>query len=609
MAAEQTPQALLQILQTAGIKLWVEMGDRLKASAPDGALTPALREQIGAHKAALVTLLQQLQGAQHDAIAPIARTQPLPLSFAQQRLWFLDQMAGARTAYNIPLAFRLEGVLQPQALHQSLAAIMQRHESLRTTFALQAEQPVQIIQPVGALPWTQRTLVDVADVETALHAVMLAEAEQPFDLAQGPLWRITLIELDATTHILLITIHHIVADGWSVGVLLQELAALYPAYLRGAPPALPPLPIQYADFAQWQRQTLQGERLAQQLAFWETHLTGVPALLELPTDYPRPPQLSYRGHYQIAELPADLVNKIKALSGAAQTTLFMTLYAAFVTLLYRLSQQSDIIVGTPVANRPRSELEPLIGFFVNLLPLRTTLHEELTFRQLLTQVRETAGRAYGAQAVPFESLVERLRPTRDASYAPIMQVDFVVQERLAELHLPDLLVTPLDPAVISAKFDLGVELMATATGAMRAFWTYNLDLFAAETIQRMTRHFETLLTSIVADPDQSISRLPLLTAAERHHLLCDWQEPERLYPVDTTIHQRFAAQHDAAPHAVKVANRAIVVVGRDRQVSVVRSFAVLIGTADTRPRLSFPGKVIVPLICEADRILGRAPRI
>ena len=550
MAAEQTPQALLQILQTAGIKLWVETGDRLKASAPDGALTPALREQIGAHKAALVTLLQQLQGAQHDAIVPAARTEPLPLSFAQQRLWFLDQMAGARTAYNIPLAFRLEGVLQPQALHQSLAAIMQRHESLRTTFALQAEQPVQIIQPVGALPWTQRTLVDVADVETALHAVMLAEAEQPFDLAQGPLWRITLIELDATTHILLITIHHIVADGWSVGVLLQELAALYPAYLRGAPPALPPLPIQYADFAQWQRQTLQGERLAQQLAFWETHLAGAPALLELPTDYPRPPQLSYRGHYQIAELPADLVNKIKALSGATQTTLFMTLYAAFVTLLYRLSQQSDIIVGTPVANRPRSELEPLIGFFVNLLPLRTTLHEDLTFRQLLTQVRETVSRAYGAQAVPFESLVERLRPTRDASYAPIMQVDFVVQERLAELHLPDLLVTPLDPAVISAKFDLGVELMATATGAMRAFWTYNLDLFAAETIQRMMRHFETLLTSIVADPDQSISRLRLLTAAERHHLLCDWQEPQRLYPVDTTIHQRFAAQVERHPDRI-----------------------------------------------------------
>ena len=550
MAAEQAPQALLQTLQAAGIKLWVEAGDRLKASAPDGALTPALREQIGAHKAALVTLLKQLQGAQHDAIVPATRTQPLPLSFAQQRLWFLDQMAGARTAYTIPLAFRLEGLLDPQVLQQSLAAIMQRHESLRTTFALQAEQPVQIIQPVGALPWTERTLVDVADVETALHAVMLAEAEQPFDLAQGPLWRITLIRLAATSHILLITIHHIVADGWSVGVLLQEVAALYPAYLRGAPPALPPLPIQYADFAQWQRQALQGERLAQQLAFWETYLAGAPALLELPTDYPRPPQLSYRGHYQIAELPADLVNKIKALSGAAQTTLFMTLYAAFVTLLYRLSQQSDIVVGTPVANRPRSELEPLIGFFVNLIPLRTTLREDLTFRQLLTQVRETVGRAYEQQATPFEYLVERLRPTRDLSYAPIMQVDFVVQERLAELPLPDLLVTPLDPAVISAKFDLGVELMATATGALRAFWTYNLDLFAAETIQRMTRHFATLLTSIVADPDQSISRLPLLTAAERHHLLCDWQEPQQVYPVDTTIHQRFEAQVERHPDRI-----------------------------------------------------------
>jgi hypothetical protein len=321
MAAEQTPQALLQILQTAGIKLWVETGDRLKASAPDGALTPALREQIGAHKAALVTLLQQLQGAQHDAIVPAARTEPLPLSFAQQRLWFLDQMAGARTAYNIPLAFRLEGVLQPQALHQSLAAIMQRHESLRTTFALQAEQPVQIIQPVGALPWTQRTLVDVADVETALHAVMLAEAEQPFDLAQGPLWRITLIELDATTHILLITIHHIVADGWSVGVLLQELAALYPAYLRGAPPALPPLPIQYADFAQWQRAWLQGPLLQTQLDYWRSQLADAPPLIELPTDYPRPPQQRFVGDRLVVTLAGDLAKRLHAFSRQQQSTL------------------------------------------------------------------------------------------------------------------------------------------------------------------------------------------------------------------------------------------------------------------------------------------------
>ena len=550
MAAEPVPQTLLEALKAAEIKLWVEAGDRLKASAPNGALTPELRQQIGTHKAALVTLLKQVEQTQTDTIAPVARTNPLPLSFAQQRLWFLDQMETARTAYNIPLAFRLQGLLNQRALEQSLAEIMQRHESLRTTFALCEEQPVQMIHPVGTLPWKVLSLVDRADVETALKQLMLAEAEKTFDLEQGPLWRITLIQIAETTHLLLITIHHIVADGWSVGVLLQELAALYPAYLHGLPSALPPLPIQYADFAQWQRQTLQGKRLTQQLDFWEAHLAGAPELLELPTDYKRPLQLTYRGQYQIAHLPTTLVNALKTLSGEAQTTLFMTCYAAFVTLLYRLSQQSDIVVGTPVANRPRSELEPLIGFFVNLLPLRTTLRDDLTFRELLAQVRHTIAKAYEHQAVPFEYLVERLRPTRDLSYAPITQVDFVVQERVNDLHLPDLQVTLLDPVTLQAKFDLGVEMMETATGALRAFWTYNLDLFTTETIQRMMRQFETLLTSIVADPDQPVSRLPLLTAAERHQLLFAQHEPEHVYPVNTSIHQWFEAQVERHPDRV-----------------------------------------------------------
>jgi len=550
MGTEQVPPTLLQALQTAGIKLWVEEGNRLKASAPDGALTPPLREQIGTHKAALVALLAQTRSAQNGTIPPVARTSPLPLSFAQQRLWFLDQMDDARTAYNIPLALRLTGVLDVQALRVSLATIMQRHESLRTIFALHEEQPVQVVQEAVPLLWTERSLVDTADRDGVLQQLLLEEAERLFSLNEGPLWRITLIQLAAQEHVLLITLHHITGDGWSVGVLMQELTTLYRAHVQGVEPSLSPLPIQYADFAQWQRQTLQGERLAAQLNFWAEHLAGAPDLLELPTDHKRPPRLRYRGDYQVAALPVELVKAINALSVAAQTTPFMTLYAAFVTLLYRLTHQTDIVVGTPVANRTRRELEPLIGFFVNLLPLRTTLTDTLTFRELLAQVRQTASHAYQHQDVPFEYLVERLQPTRDLSYAPITQVNFVVQERIGDLLLPGIKSTLLNPVTISAKFDLEVELVATETGAMRALWVYNTDLFAAETIQRLMRHFSTLLTGMVANPDQAIGQFPLLTAAEHRQILIEWNDTATDYPRDKCLHQLFEEQAARTPDAV-----------------------------------------------------------
>ncbi len=297
---------------------------------------------------------------------------------------------------------------------------------------------------------------------------------------------------------------------------------------------------------------LQGEHLRHHLDYWQVHLAGAPALLELPTDRPRPPQQSYRGDYIIAHLPASLVNAIKALSSAAHSTDFITLYAAFVTLLYRLSQQTDIVVGMPIDNRTSPELDPLNSFFVHLLPLRTKLTDDLTFRAVLEQVRENVSSAYQHQAVPFEFLLDHLQFERELSYAPLTQVTFALQKRMADHTWSDLRVTPPDPVRLSAKFDLQVKLDETDAGEMRGFWMYNNDLFDAETIQRMAGHFETLLRGIVANPEQEIGRLPLLTAAERHQILVAWNDTTVDYPKDKALHQLFEEQAARTPDAVAV---------------------------------------------------------
>jgi amino acid adenylation domain-containing protein/non-ribosomal peptide synthase protein (TIGR01720 family) len=457
-------------------------------------------------------------------IRPMPRTADteLPLSFAQQRLWFLAQLEGPGAAYNIPLAVRISGTLNLTALEQSISKIIERHEVLRTTFHTENGRPYQVIAP------SLNLMIPLVDAQASspqddeIQRLMLAEAEKPFDLETGPLLRVTVLRLEPQTHVLLVTMHHIISDGWSIGVLVRELSALYQAYVTDTTHPLPDLPIQYADFAGWQRQWLAGEVLETQLNYWKEQLADIPPLLELPTDHPRPAIQSYRGASHAFVLPQSLSAALNALSLKTGTTLFMTLQAAFATLLFRYSGQNDILMGTPVANRNHTEIEPLIGFFVNILVLRTSFEENPTFLTLLNQVRQVSLEAYHHQDLPFELLVDALQPERNLGHTPLFQVLFVLQNvPLEKVELPELTLTPLVSDTTTAKFDLTLMIEEREAG-LSGHFEYNTDLFEAATIERMVRHFQTLLAGIVANPNRSVSTLPLLTPAERQQLLTAW---------------------------------------------------------------------------------------
>jgi surfactin family lipopeptide synthetase A len=478
---------------------------------------------------------------------------PCALSFAQQRLWFLDQLAPGGSAYNAPIAFRLEGPLDVAALEQSLNEIARRHETLRTTFTLSEEQPVQVIAPetIVALPVADLQNYPESEREARAARLVGEEARRPFDLARGPLLRCLLWRLATEDHILLLTMHHIVSDGWSMGVLYRELSALYETFRQGKAPSLPELPIQYADFAVWQREWLRGEVLERQLSYWKRQLGGV-QLLELPTDRPRSAVQSLRGTTQSFMLPKDLSEALNALSRKEGVTLFMTLLAAFQILLHRYTGQEDIAVGSPIANRTRSEIEGLIGFFVNTLVLRTDLSGSPSFRELLSRVRRAALDAYSHQDLPFEKLVEELNPERDPSRSPLFQVMFALQN--APMNLPILAglnVSPVELGAETAKFDLTLSLKEAA-GSLTATLEYNTDLFEHATISRMLGHFQTLLEGLVTNPDQRLSELPILTETERHQLLIEWNDTKRDYPKDKCIHELFEEQAERTPDAVAV---------------------------------------------------------
>ncbi|MCG8352465.1 MAG: condensation domain-containing protein, partial [Chloroflexales bacterium] len=502
----------------------------------------------GMHDAAPVTQ------AKLPALRPIPRDGMLALSFGQQRLWFLDQMEPGSPLYNIPAALRLSGALNRAALEQSLNTIVQRHEILRTSFATVDGQPVQQITPVLslALPVTDLRDVPPAAREAEVQRLIAAEARRPFDLARGPLLRIRLFQLDEQDHVFCMTLHHIAADGWSSGVLVREIAALYPAFATGRPSPLPPLAIQYADYAQWQREWLQSEMLNKQLAYWKRQLYDSPPLLELPTDRPRPAVLTLQGVRQTFALPVDLTDQLRALSQQSGATLFMTLTAAFQTLLARYSGQDDICIGTPVANRARAEIEPLIGFFVNTLVLRTDLSGDPSFYELLARVQRVAEEAYANADIPFEMLVDELQPERNLSHTPLFQVMIALNKgHLQKLELPDLLMRPLPVDSGTAKFDLTLALVERTDGLYGAL-EYNIDLFDAVTIARMIEHFQILLAGIAANPNQPLSALPLLTEAERRQLLVEWNATSVYYPQDKCAHQLFEAQAEQHPDALAV---------------------------------------------------------
>ena len=522
--------------------------------------------------AELAHLIGQLQQQNLELsappILPRAENAELALSYAQQRLWFLDQFEPNSPFYNMPIALRLAGTVQVAALQQSLQEIIARHEALRTNFITVDGKPSQIIQTEST--WTLSVVdfkhLSTTEQEIATQQLAQQQAIQPFDLATQALVRATLVVQSQTEHVLLLCMHHIVSDGWSMGVFIQELAALYNAYSqgntsgasatrsllpqRGTP--LAPLPIQYADFAIWQRQWLQGEVLQSQLSYWQQQLAESPALLVLPTDRPRPAVQTYHGTLQEFALSLELTGKLTKLSQEQGCTLFMTLLAAFDTLLYRYTGTEDILVGSPIANRNRSEIEGLIGFFVNTLVMRTDLAGNPSFSELLTRVREIAMDAYAHQDLPFEMLVEALQPERDLSHTPLFQVMFVLQNApTSGLEMTGLTVSSSPIKGTSSRFDLTLIMQNTATGLV-GLWEYNTDLFDASTIERMTSHFVTLLEGIIANPEQQISQLPLLTEVEQQQLLVEWNDTQVDYPLNKCIHQLFEEQVECTPNAVAV---------------------------------------------------------
>jgi amino acid adenylation domain-containing protein len=543
----------LSYLRSLKVKLWVD-GDRLRCSAPKGVLTPTLQAELANRKSEILTFLRQTKPEARPTappIAPISRDQQLPLSFAQQRMWVLNQLEPGNSFYNVPVAVRLTGSLNLSALKQSLKAIIQRHEAFRTSFSTIEEQPVQLIGPELTLDWPLINLEGLSEAEREAETRRLIneEAQQPFDLAKKPLLRVKLLRLAKKEHVLLVTMHHIISDGWSMSIFVQELVALYQASVTGNPSPLPPLPIQYADFAHWQREWLQGEVLDTLLAYWKQQLAGIPPGLELPGDRPRPSIQTYQGACQTFLIPKPLTEDLKALCQQEEVTLFMLMLAAFKTLLYRYTAQEDIVVGTPIANRNRVEIEKVVGFFANTLVMRTDLSGNPSFRELLQRVRAVALEAYVHQDLPFEKLVEGLQPERDLSRNPLYQVMFILQNTPSPfLKLPDLTLSELESESTIAALDLRLELEEKLDG-LRGKLEYSTDLFEPTTITRLLGHFQTLLEQIVVNPQQRLSELALLTDREQRQLLVEWNDTQVDYGQAACLHHLFEAQARQTPEA------------------------------------------------------------
>ncbi|WP_370640433.1 amino acid adenylation domain-containing protein [Myxococcus sp. XM-1-1-1] len=492
-------------------------------------------------------------GAQPPPILPVPRTGPLPLSFAQQRLWFIDQLQPGSSTYNMPSFVRLSGPLDSKALQLSFDSLVSRHEALRTTFFEHDGQPFQRVSPNGELPLTRVDLrgLDEESSRTEIQRRLREEYQRPFDLSTGPLIRAQLLELSDTEHVLALNMHHIVSDGWSMGVLIQEVAALYDAFSHGRPSPLAPLSIQYADFSVWQRSWLQGPVLDAQIDYWRHQLTGIQPLA-MPIDKARPPLQTFRGATQPVLIPQAVTAKLKALCQREGSTPFMALLAAWQLLLSRHSGQDDIAVGSPIAGRHRSEVEGLIGFFVNTLVFRARIAPRASFVELLRQVRETALGAYAHQDIPFERLVEELHPARDLSRSPLFQALFVLQNTPeSSIQKTELTLSPVDvgSVVATAKFELQLNLTETPDGVFGGLG-YNTDLFERATIERLARHFEQLVEAITQRPEAALSEHAMLTEDERRDVLGTWALAPARVSTDSTLPEVFGRVVAQTPDAV-----------------------------------------------------------
>jgi len=555
---------LLTELSRNGITIRA-VGDQLRLRASRGTLTPELQQTLTERKVEILSYLRNNgsgASASTPDLVPIARGGQLQLSFAQQRLWFLQQFEGQSATYNIAVALRMTGRLDVEALQSAINNIVERHEALRTIFPAQDGKPLQRILPALRI---ELPVIDLGGIQAdeqhqqASH-VAEQEARRPFDLATGPLMRVTLLRLAEDAHVLLVTMHHIVSDGWSLVVFVKELSEFYRAHQEGTRAALGALPLQYADFSAWQRQRLQGERLEDQLAYWRRRLADVPAGINLPYDRPRPSVQSFRGGTERFELDADVLSNLKSVAHQSGATLFMALHAAFAVFIHRYSGESDIVIGCPIANRNQREIEALIGLFVNTFVLRTDVSGNPTFRDMVDRVKHASLEAYTHQDLPFDRLVDELQIERDSSRNPLFQIMFALQNT-PEVHfeLPGLSITHMELDTVTSKFDLYMSVRESEQGLHGAL-EYSTDLFQAATITRMISHFKNLLADAARNPTRRVAGLDLLNPAERRQLVVAWNATETTYPCDRCIQELFEAQVEHTP-------RAIAVVCGDRHVT------------------------------------------
>ncbi|BAZ09545.1 amino acid adenylation domain-containing protein [Calothrix sp. NIES-4071] len=542
MTQKEHVVSLMLRLQNMGCRIWAE-DDKLRIRTSKNALTSELKQEIQTNKADILAFLNATTTIITEKIPALGEETPKLLSFAQQRLWLLAQLTGSSPTYNMPMALQLDGALNIDALRSSLAYLLNRHASLRMYFPTVAGQPQVVIQNLDeieiltVLDWQNE---DQHPHSSTIKRLINAHAQETFDLNTGLLFKAKLLQLQQQKYVLLINMHHIISDGWSMGVFVGELCQAYTAFTQGQSPNLAPLPIQYSDYANWQRNCLQGQVLENQINYWKHQLKDASPLVELPTDYPRPAQQSYRGARCIYSLTKELTAAVKTFSLQLGASLFMTLLAALSILLSRYSRHNDLCIGSPVANRTHSQTEGLIGFFVNTLVLRSQIKPEQSFIEFLQQTRSSCLDAYAHQDIPFELLVEKLQPERSMSHNPLFQVMLALENNESpDLSLGGLETQWFDLSCPFAKFDLTL-LVIESDNQLSCFWEYATDLFEKSTIQRMAEQFEVLLKGIIDNPNQPISTLPLMTEAERLQLQC-WNQTQTDYPHDKTFVDLFEA--------------------------------------------------------------------
>ncbi len=540
-----TAAELLDLLHAHAIGI-VADGDTLRLKAPPGFVTPELRAELARHKAELIKLIDGSDAIRRRPAGAAA----LPLSCAQRQLWFLDQLAPGNPFYNNPAAFALHGQLDADALQRALTEVARRHEILRTTFSVAAGEPQQVVIGPAQVPLPVTDLSALPQQERQHSAWLAAQADAraPFDLAARPAVRASLLRLAPAEHHLLLNVHHIVADGWSIGIFVRELAACYAAYVSGVAPGLPELPVQYADYALWQRDRLHGGELDRQLSYWTNRLAGAPTVLALPTDRPRPAVQRFAGGYHTVAVEPDIMRRLRSVAQAGGATTFMALLAALSVLLWRYSGSADVCVGTPFAGRDRAELEGLIGHFINTVVIRDQVDPGQGFTALLGQVREHVIAAYAHPDLPFDQLVEALRPERHTSHSPIFQIMLVLQDLPGgPIELPGLRVAALPVSTQAARFDLAVEAVALPTGGLSLTLEYNADLFDAATIARLAGHLVRVIDQVSARPDRPVGELDLLSPTERDQLLREWNATSTPAAGSASLVERFETVARACP--------------------------------------------------------------